>query len=256
MNCDAARRLLFDDERPDRSSDDDVRRHLAACPACRVLGRRLAQVERHIPQLPVPPSAAKAAFVRRFLRTGGPVVRRVPMPWPTPVKERGLRKLSLAVSIAAVLAVFALAWGLWPHFPPPQATQPPPALVKGIHDRIDAAVALSAPADRVAGLTALVKDLRSQAGELSRLGKTDDLALLVTEYAKLVRDVLPENARLVPATDRAVVLGDAAEELRRAESEFSRLKTERPYASSVALQQLAEAARDGSRSIQELLKAA
>ena len=114
MNCDAARRCLFAEEQ-----HDDLHRHVAACPACRALSRRLALVERQLPRLPVPPSSAKSAFVRRFLRTGGPVVKHLPLPWPKPVKERGLQKLSLAVAIAAVLAVFTIAWWSWPRLSAP-----------------------------------------------------------------------------------------------------------------------------------------
>ena len=120
MNCDAARRLLLAEEHPERPSEDDVRRHLAACSSCRAWGRRLTLVERQVARLPVPPSSARPAFVRRFLETGGPVVRRVPLPWTTPPKERGLQKLSLAVAIAAVLAVFTLGWWTWPRVPAPR----------------------------------------------------------------------------------------------------------------------------------------
>ena len=161
MNCDAARRRLLAEERPDRPPDD-VRRHLAACPACRALSRRLALVERQIPHLPVPPSSAKSAFLRRFVRTGGPVVQHVPLPWPTPVKERGLQKLSLAVAIAAVLAVFTLAWWSWPHVSAP-AARPIPSWVAEIQTERTAIRKLIDAGERVTRTGALATKLRQQA---------------------------------------------------------------------------------------------
>ena len=164
MNCDAARRRLLAAERPDRPPDD-VRRHLAACPACRVWGRRLVLAEQQIPLLPVPASSAKDAFVRRFRggRAGGPVVRRVPLPWPTPAKERGLRKLSLAVAIAAVLAVFTL--GLWSWRPQGAAPHPAPVptWIANIRKDREQILALATPRERVERLSDLAADLQERA---------------------------------------------------------------------------------------------
>ena len=125
MNCDAAQRRLLCEDRLDRLAED-VRRHLDGCPPCRLLGRRLAQAERQIRLLPAPPpSSAKDAFVQRFRRSAPLVVLHRPIPWSTPPKERGLRKLSLAVAIAAVLAVFAIGLGSLPrHFEPPARPAP------------------------------------------------------------------------------------------------------------------------------------
>ena len=145
-----------------------MRRHLAACPACRVWGRRLALAEQQIPLLPVPASSAKDAFVRRFRRTGGPVVRRVPLPWPTPAKERGLRKLSLAVAIAAVLAVFTLGLWSWPRVPgsarhPEPSWVSEPSWVAEIHKEIGGIRILAEPRVRVERVTTLAVRLHDQA---------------------------------------------------------------------------------------------
>ena len=64
MNCDTARRQLLASERPTQPTDG-VQAHLARCPACRALQRRLAQVEQQIPLLPVPPSAGCQAVVAK-----------------------------------------------------------------------------------------------------------------------------------------------------------------------------------------------
>jgi hypothetical protein len=256
MNCDAARRRLLADEHPDRPTDDGVRRHLAACSACRALARRLAQVEGRIPHLPVPPSSAKAVFVRRFLRAGGPVVRRVPLSWPTPVKERGLKKLSLAVAIAGVLAVFAI--GLWSWRAVPNTPRPAEdPLVAQVRKQRDQIRTLPEPGDRVTQAAALAANLRARARALAQAGDADGLNSLAGIYGEVVVEDLGNYARAVPAPQRAVALRGLDAELRDAESEFSRLKAEAPNSSTAGpLGQLASSAGAGGRTIQWLLKAA
>ncbi len=258
MNCDAARRRLLAEEQPDRPTDDDVRRHVAVCAACRALGRRLALVERQLPRLRVPASSAKSAFVRRFLRAGGPVVKRVPLPWTTPPRQRGLQKLSLAVAIAAVLAVFTLGWWTWPRVPAP-APHPAPAWVAEIYKERDGIRALPEPRDRVERLTALAAKLHDQARALTRDGDAANLARLAKVYRELVGGDLMDHARALPAAQRADALGGARDELIRAESDFTRAAADASQAGSSTagpLQELARAARDGKQNLQTLLPAA
>jgi hypothetical protein len=257
MNCDIARRRLLAGEHPDRPTDD-VRRHLDACASCRAWGRRLALVERQIPRLPVPASSAQAVFVRRFLRTGGPVVRRVPLPWTTPPRQRGLQKLSLAVALAAVLAVFTLGWWTWPHVPAP-APHREPAWIVQIHKERDGIRVLVEPGERVERLTALALKLRGQARTLTRDGDAEDLGRLARVYRELIGGDLMDHARAVPAAQRAIELAGARRELSDAESEFRRAANDafRSGASTAdSLQELADAARDGQRNLQALLSAA
>ncbi len=253
MNCDAAQRRLLSADRPDRLTDD-VRRHLEGCSVCRHLSRRLVQAERQIALLPVPPSSTKDAFVRRFRRSVAPIVLHGPIPWSTPPKERGLRKLSLAVAIAAVLAVFAI--GLWSYqFTPP--TQPAPAWVVRVHDQLDNARAQATPRQRVESLSALATDLQKQALFMARADRIEDLESLTTLYSDLVDDDLLTHARTLSLADRSFVLPEVADELGRAESQFSRLAAERANsAAAESLRRLALAAGDGGRHIRDLLKGA
>ena len=257
MNCDAARRRLLADEHPDRPTDDGVRRHLAACAACRALARRLAQAEARIPHLPVPPSSAKAVFMRRFLRAGTPVVRRAPLSWPTPVKERGLKKLSLAVAIVGVLAVFAIGLWSWPYALNIGHT-PDPAWAADIAKERERIRNEREPADRVTRTTALVGDLRDRARALAQAGNAGELATLARIYDEVVSADLMEHARAVPVPQRAAALAGAAAELRSADSEFGRLAAAAENAASPTagpLRQLASSAGRGGRTIQTLLKA-
>lgn len=253
MNCDAAQRRLLSGDRPDRLAED-VLRHLDGCPPCRLFGRRLAQAERQIRLLPVPPSSAKAAFVRRFRQSAPPVVLHRPVPWSTPPKERGLRKLSLAVAIAAVLAVFAIGLGSLPrHFEPP--TRPAPAWLVQARYQIYRATALPTPRERVARLSALATDLRNQARAMTRAGRIEDLASITTLYSDLVDDDLLAHARALPAADRRDLLDQVAKNLGDAESEFSRLAAESGNATAAeSLHRLAFAAGDGGRHIRRLLR--
>jgi hypothetical protein len=253
MNCDAAQRRLLSADRPDRPAED-VRRHLDGCPACRLLGRRLVQMERQIEFLSVPPSSAKDAFVRRFRRSAGPVVLHPSIPWPTTPKERGLRKLSLAVAIAAVLAVFAIGLWSWPHhFEPPMPTGP--TWLVQVDDRIDNARRRPTPRERVEALSALATDLQNQARAMALAGQVEDLASLTTRYSDLVDDDLLTHARTLSPTERGAVLKNVAKNLGRAESEFSQLAAAPANAATAdSLHRLALAAGDGGRHIRDLLK--
>jgi hypothetical protein len=255
MNCDAAQRRLLSADRPDRPAED-VRRHLDGCPACRLVGRRLVQMERQIALLPMPPSTAKDAFVRRFHRSAGPVVLHTPIPWPTPVKERGLRKLSVAVAIAAVLAVFAIGLWSWPHHFEPPAPAYPASLVQA-HYRFDHIKSLPTPRERVEGFSALATDLQNQARAMTLAGNVEDLASLTTLYNDLVDDDLLADARALSPAERGAVLKDVADNLERAESDFSRLAAAPANAATAeSLHRLALTAVAGGRHIRGLLKGA
>jgi len=129
MNCELVQRRLLAAESPEQPPAD-VRRHLAACPACRAWQRRLAQAEQQLPYLATPPSERKDRVVRLILnapnpaahaRTGAGYGRGA---WSnTTARERGLRKAALAIAMAAALVVFALAW--WLLGQPTPAPQPP-----------------------------------------------------------------------------------------------------------------------------------
>jgi hypothetical protein len=253
MNCDAAQRRLLSGERPDLPADD-VRRHLDGCPACRLLSRRLIQIERQIELLPVPPSSAKDAFLHRFRRPTRPVVLYPSISWPTPVKERGLRKLSLAVAIAAVLAVFAIGLWSWPHHFEPPAPAAPAWLVQA-RSQWGRATTLPTPRERVEGLSALATDLQNRARTMTQAGEIEDLASLTTLYSDLVDDELLAHARTLSPSERGVTLKNVARNLEHAESDFSRWAAAPANAATAqSLHRLALAAGDGGRHIRDLLK--
>src|SRR5262245_11527045 len=119
MNCDITRRRLLAAERPD-APDAAVRQHLAGCPSCRGLQRRVVEVEQSLPLLPVPPPSGPAATLQLVLRApfepSLPVPIQAPRP-PSPWGPRtvGRQKVAVAFALAAALAVFAVGWWAWPH---------------------------------------------------------------------------------------------------------------------------------------------
>ena len=86
MKCQAAQRRLLEAEDP-ALPPEKVRHHLAACPACRQWQRRLVQVERHVPLLPVPAGSGPPADLLQRLE------RAASQPAPRPVLR--FRPLSL-----------------------------------------------------------------------------------------------------------------------------------------------------------------
>jgi hypothetical protein len=259
MNCTAAQRRLLADERPDQPASE-VRRHLAECPACRAWNRRLLLAERQLSLLAVPPSSAKADLLRKILKPAGaergrpaPVVRPRALPSASSLKERALRKMSLAFAIAAVLAVVAL--GLWtvPRQTPAPVPVPVTQEVRDLRVRRDQIVAVRAPRERVTKLADFAAELQDRARTLARAGDADKLADLATFYAELVDEDLVKQARAVPAEERRAVVAAAADRLVRAESEFTRMASETPRAAA-ALHDLALAARDGNGRLQALLR--
>ena len=75
MNCDVSQRRLLALPEP-ADPPPALREHLEVCPHCQEMQRRLVQVERNVPLLPVPASTARADFLERF-RSEGTVAEKV-----------------------------------------------------------------------------------------------------------------------------------------------------------------------------------
>lgn len=110
MNCDLIHRRLLALERPNRPPPD-VRQHLAACSACRAWHEHLVQIEADVPRLPVPPAVRKEEFFPRLLKESPPVHLSVFSPPRLVQRERGMKKMAVAVALAATLLIVAM--GVW-----------------------------------------------------------------------------------------------------------------------------------------------
>ncbi len=263
MNCDTAQRRLLGSERPDEPSAE-VEVHLAACAACRAWQQRLAEVERLLPLLPVPASAARGELVQRVL--SGPLPPPAePAPTPpvlpllsrpslptAPPKERGLRKLAVAFAMAAALGVFAVGWWLWPHEAPGLLPALDPVALHRA-ERVRLLREAGVPREQVRVLARMVRELHAEVRE--HHDDPDRLALAARVYAEVVGQELLAQARAVPAAERAEALAEVADSLTRGESDMERMVTEAASERQRApLRELAASARDGDRRLRALIR--
>jgi hypothetical protein len=254
MTCAVVRQRLLASERPDQPSPVDSH-HLAGCPACHDWLRRLVQLERQLPQLNVPTSLPPAALLGQILRDPNRVpliCPRLPSRDQRRVREGGRQKLALAFSLAATLALFTLAWWIWPPQPNNSqqgSTRPRPwqPVVEGGPMR--------SPRERVDALATFAEDYlvkaRAHANEPKRL------AVLAREFDRLVQDDLFQYAREVPAAQRNEVLSPIADRLGKVEKDASSLAAQwadRHAASVEPIRRIAESAREADRRLRLLVQ--
>ena len=261
MKCAKIQNRLLAAERPDQVGAD-VQRHLAECVACRATHERLVEIERAIPQLAVPSSTRRSAFVAQFIQHTPvelPVAETVPTPVvrlmrPMPsVKERGLRKLAFAFALAASLAVVAV--GLW-VVNPGKPTKTDYAATHKIHleSRLRSAVE---PRDRAITVLGVADEVRDEVRTLAQAPKDADgekMAELAKYYRQLVGEELKRYVHDLPAdANRKVVLSNLEQHLQQTESEFTLLAaTKGATKAAEPLQMIALAARESSADLHAL----
>jgi hypothetical protein len=227
MNCELLQRQLLSSDSPGEPSAE-LQRHLAECPSCRAWQQQLVEMEQQLPLLLTPPSQRKEEVVRHFLdavepaASNGTVLPYAPiLPFtPPPPRERGLRKASIAIAMAAGLALFALGWWAWQHIPEPPKTQDPLTQFRAKRDHL----LTQAPTrrDKVEVLARLAEKHSQEALNLAQQGDTDKLTPTVQFYIELVRDNLPSHATALSASDRAAMLPGVADRLQETYSSIDR----------------------------------
>ncbi len=230
MKCSKVQSRLLAAERPDEAAAE-LAHHLSRCEACKTVASRLARIERALPLLPVPPSSRRSAFLAKFVQQTPaelpaaesptlPLVKLVRR--PTPAKERGQRKLALAVALAASLAF--LVTGLL-------------ALNPGDKKRIDAATparnhydallqTARTPRERAETALGVADELQDKVRTLAQAPVPDDNEMLdlATFYGELVKIELQKHVRALPSdASRKMVLQTFEKHLRETESEFAHL---------------------------------
>lgn len=257
MNCTVLQRRLLSAEHPEQPSAD-LKSHLAQCPSCRAWHRRLVQMERLVPLLPIPPSTARDAFLQRLT---GPS-RREAIADPTTLwrstliagpKERALRKVSLAFALAAALLVFALAWWSWPRGPLSGSELLKQEQVR-LEERLGNSMHADTSKERLLRLARLAEEIHVEARKL--VDNSEKLEQRARFYARVVGEHLLEQARQLPPDERRRVLTDIASRLSNTESEASRLSAQLKGASprsAAAFDQIALASRKGERDVRALL---
>jgi hypothetical protein len=260
MNCSVVQRRLRALDEP-AAPPDTIQEHLDNCPHCLEVYRRLMQIERLVPHLPVPRSAAKAPFLQRF-HDESTTLEKVRF------RIRNLQRWQLtAGAIAASLLLFFLAWSLAPNDPSPVAKPPksstPDRLLAQLIQRNLKLAATDSPKLQLETLAELSEDLRVQSEPLhtfygtSRDGKESlrDLAdwygkvvrLEVTRAVHLRQQLTPEQLR--PVLQPIVVqLSHATDDAERLASETINISADHP------LHTIASAARTGKDHLEKLLK--
>jgi hypothetical protein len=261
MSCDATRRQLLSAEHPDRPPPA-LRPHLAECASCRDWLSNLSEIELRVPYLPVPPSDSAKARLLKLLREPPLVpesMRVVPPVLPfTPPKERGLRKLSVALALAAAVVLFAVGLSAWPRHgvaPEPVAAVRTDTVTRMRELREQRVAKAQTPRQRVEILAEFADDLLQGARDPNALPSFERLDMLAQLYEETVREKLLNEARGVPAPERRSLLPLLAGELGRIESEFERLAAAAPD-ESAPLRRIAAAARDGDRQLRQLAREA
>ena len=259
MNCAKIQRSLLASENPGQPATEVVL-HLARCAECAALQRRLVEVERQLPLLPVPPSARRAVFLRQ-VQLGETVLE------PTistsdlwlssrpPAKERGLQKLALAFALAAGLVVFALGWWAWPH-KDTQSHRTLDPIVSRQLQRDRRLAAADTPHKRIVVLNDLARQLHEEAQLLVKRHDDEQLRVVARFFTEVVSDNLLDQARQLAPDERTQVLRSVAAHLNAVESSVQRMLAEASDSTVDPLRDIALASSRGHHALQKLIDAA
>ncbi len=260
MICDTIHRRLLALERPELPPAD-LRQHLEVCAGCRLWHEHLVQIERDVPQLSLPAPVNKRAFLVELMQeaetpVSRPGVLRMSDFRSRPAKrERGLRKMAVAVALAATLLF--LAFGVW------IANQKDPVVVKPdqtvarkspLEHRLENDARWDearTPSERVKILDELANEVAWKALALPR-GSPEDLQAQVRLYSEVVKRLADKEAPEMTIEDRSRLLRPIAGRLAEVQSEATRLAVTTPEA-RVALEELAYAAAEGDRKLRALI---
>jgi hypothetical protein len=266
MNCTTVqRRLLAQGETGDPGATDDpgenagrseaIQEHLENCPHCQEWQRRVTQIDRHIPLLPVPRSAARASFVQQF--------RAETTVWDRArYRLRNLQRWQLtAGALAASLALVFMVWLLAPNDPAPvvhpKSSTPDKLLATLMQPNLKLAVATS-PKVQVQTLAELAEDLRTYSGPLHLYGSSkegkESLRDLSEWYGLVVRMEVTCSVKL-PAEEVRPVLEPIVLQLATATDDAERLASQTHNISADhPLFTIGNAARNGKDHLERILK--
>jgi hypothetical protein len=185
-------------------------------------------MERLVPCLPVPPSEAKADFLRDFLHSE-PAGRRRTSEVPWRRRERAVRKVAITFAMAAGLLFFALIWYAWQQQlanRSPSHRQSPLEQIVNHYDR--SALTVTRPRERVKRLAAVAQHLHTETKDRVKHGTISEVTALARQFELLVQDGILIEALGIPAEERQDVLSSVAEQLSRTASDVKHLANEYP----------------------------
>jgi hypothetical protein len=259
VTCESVHRRLLALESPE-APPADVRLHLEHCPACRSFQEHLVQMEAEVPRLPVPEPARKAAFLRTLREDASllaPPPPRLHMPVPGFRRERGLRKMAVAVALAASLLVIALGALLWQSGSPDIPGHNPDSLARRspLEQRLEGMPTWSqakGPRDRVAVLDGLADEVERTVVRTRRAVSREEMERQVKFYQEVIDRLTEIEAKGLSDTERKEVLDPIARRLAAVDSEATRLARRHPEMAD-SLRQLASVAAEGDRKLRALL---
>lgn len=263
MNCQAVQNQILALPDP-RELPPALREHVLGCAACRAWAKQAARLEAILAQLPVPaaPGEKKEAMLGELL-SADPVI----LPVTTPAQRPGFGTLTVQFlrrnatyvgGLAAAVLVVVGAVALWPPTQPPPPYQPQaqkdPVLEKLVAYNTAMARAES-PAKRLELLGGMADAIASDTRTVARIAPADKLKQRAGLYENVVRDAMAARAKelrdqtFVPATEKAQVFNTLAEKLKADATAADNLAKEAPQDAQPALKRLADAAREGEKSL-------
>lgn len=227
--------------------------HVAGCRRCQRWKARLGEIDRGVPQLPVPDSrAAKAQFIQQILAEPTTAVR---PPWRVRYGVTWQR----SVMAAAALVLFALlVSGVFNRErQPKQTAMPPDDFLAEIVERNVSLATAATPQKRIEELAILADRLEARTRNVARVAGTDDLNDLADLYAMVVSGDkgLVKRAGAVaedmPAADKTKLIDPIAERLLRTSQEADRMSREVPPSAVASLQRIAAVAKQAHESLRK-----
>ena len=246
-----------------RQPTEALHDHLTSCPACQAWWKQAVRLEQLLQQLPVPaaPADRKAEMIDE-LTAAGPVIKSIPsLHRPT---GPGLFATVLAIpglkyvgGLAAAILVVVGGWQMFRPGPTPPIAQAPPGptdpLLKAVVE-CDLALARAAtPVQRLEILGRLADVLSREARGLARVATEDELKELSGFYRKVVDDGILKQAHALPPAlppaERRDLLTALSAKLAETGQEADRIARESPPQAQKPLNDIANTARDGQKTL-------
>lgn len=257
MICSKTQRWLLTHDQ-NETPEASIHGHLADCPQCRGMQKRLLWVESLVGQIPVPATSARQRFVDQ-IRMGPSDLTTIQSPadrWltkhPLRSRERGIRKVALAVALAASLAI--VAFGLWnlPKNNPGQQVNKDSLTTRRL-ERDQKLAAKKTPRERVEVLQGIAKNLEMEAMQLAKQKRNEDLRILARFYQEVVGENLLQDARLLQPDERIDVIRPVMVMLANLQSEIERNRGSIPKSTFDCLDEMLVAARDTQLRLDKLI---
>jgi hypothetical protein len=256
MKCKhALHRLLATSGR--RKLSPEVLNHVQGCKRCQRWQAKLAEIDRSVPQLPVPDSqAAKADLVRHFLAE--PAAPATPWwRWRDQVTWQ-----RVVISAAAVVLFALLVSGVFNREPKTPVGPLPPddflAEMTDLHNRLATA---RDEKMRVEGLAALADRLDARTRNVARVADAADLNEMALLYEIVVKKGLVGLSNKIaddmPAAKRKQmidVIDPVADRLLRTGNEVEELSGKVPPSATASLKKIASVAKEAQQILRKKVR--